>query len=395
MDNEDRIYKEIREEVLKRNKEQNKKGQAELSDIIDGILREYPESSGLTLSARLRLKKKVYDSLKKLDVLQELLDDGHITEIMINSHDEIFIEKDNRIQRSVNVFDSKERLEDMIQQIVSRIDRRVNTSNPIADARLPDGSRVHIVLPPIAIKGPTITIRKFPETIDMEKMIRYGTITNEAAAFLKKIVAAGYNIFISGGTSSGKSTFLNALTRYIPKDERIITIEDSAELNISHIPNLVSLETRDSNFEGEGEINMSMLIKASLRMRPNRVIVGEVRGAEALDMLNAMNTGHDGSLSTGHANSTADMLTRLEAMVLMAADLPLLAIRSQIAAGIDIMVHLERMHDKARRVTEISEVDGMTDGAIRLNRLFEYSYEEKKLKRIGNLKNKKKLSAGI
>ena len=389
---EERLFGEIREQVMADLGSGAFTSDNEAAEAIDRAIKDRAYGLKFTLTERLRLKKRIFDSMKKLDVLQELLEDRHVTEIMINSHEEIFMERDGRMERWAGSFESREKLEDMIQQIVSRINRRVNTSVPIADARLPDGSRVHIVLPPVALKGPTITIRKFPEVIEMDKMIRYGTVTYEAAAFLKKLVAAGYNIFISGGTGSGKSTFLNALTQYIPPDERIITIEDSAELKIRHIPNLVSLETRDANFEGEGEISMAMLIRAALRMRPDRIIVGEVRGAEALDMLTAMNTGHDGSLSTGHANSTEDMLTRLESMVLMAAELPLKAIRDQISAGIDIMVHLSRMPDKSRKVMEISEVEGLADERIRLNKIFEYDHREKSLKRKGELKNREKLT---
>ena len=389
---EERLFGEIREQVMADLGSGAFTSDNEAAEAIDRAIKDRAYGLKFTLTERLRLKKRIFDSMKKLDVLQELLEDRHVTEIMINSHEEIFMERDGRMERWAGSFESREKLEDMIQQIVSRINRRVNTSVPIADARLPDGSRVHIVLPPVALKGPTITIRKFPEVIEMDKMIRYGTVTHEAAAFLKKLVAAGYNIFISGGTGSGKSTFLNALTQYIPPDERIITIEDSAELKIRHIPNLVSLETRDANFEGEGEISMAMLIRAALRMRPDRIIVGEVRGAEALDMLTAMNTGHDGSLSTGHANSTEDMLTRLESMVLMAAELPLKAIRDQISAGIDIMVHLSRMPDKSRKVMEISEVEGLADERIRLNKIFEYDHREKSLKRKGELKNREKLT---
>ncbi len=389
---EERLFGEIREQVMADLGSGAFTSDNEAAEAIDRAIKDRAYGLRLTLTERLRLKKRIFDSMKKLDVLQELLEDRHVTEIMINSHEEIFMERDGRMERWTGSFESREKLEDMIQQIVSRINRRVNTSVPIADARLPDGSRVHIVLPPVALKGPTITIRKFPEVIEMDKMIRYGTVTHEAAAFLKKLVAAGYNIFISGGTGSGKSTFLNALTQYIPPDERIITIEDSAELKIRHIPNLVSLETRDANFEGEGEISMAMLIRAALRMRPDRIIVGEVRGAEALDMLTAMNTGHDGSLSTGHANSTEDMLTRLESMVLMAAELPLKAIRDQISAGIDIMVHLSRMPDKSRKVMEISEVEGIADERIRLNKIFEYDHRERSLKRKGELKNREKLA---
>lgn len=382
------LCKEIRREVLDEISHGAELCDSELLESIDRIL---DGRSGLSLRDRLELRKRLFNSFRRLDVLQELLDDRSVTEIMINSPTEIFIEKNNHIEKWAAGFEDRERLEDMIQQIVSRINRRVNTSHPIADARLSDGSRVHIVLPPIALKGPTVTIRKFPEPIDMDRLVRSGTICAEAAMFMKQLVRSGYNIFISGGTSSGKSTFLNALSAYIPKDERVITIEDSAELQIRHIANLVSLETRDANSEGDGEINMSMLIKASLRMRPDRIIVGEVRGAEALDMLSAMNTGHDGSLSTGHANSTADMLTRLESMVLMAVELPLPAIKKQIAAGIDVMVHLQRMRDHSRRVTEISEIKGVEDGEIRFNRIYEYNNASDRLERCGELIHREKL----
>ena len=390
MNNND-IFKALREQIIEGAGGDEFLGDKELSAEIDRVLSKSEESRHMALSEKLAMKNRLYNSLKRLDVLQELIDDQSVTEIMINSHKEIFVERSNHMERWQQAIESEEKLEDIIQQIVSRINRRVNTSSPIADARLPDGSRVHIVLPPIALKGPTITIRKFPEPIEMEKMLRLRTISQEAAEFMKKMVCAGYNIFISGGTSSGKSTFLNALSGYIPADERVITIEDSAELQIRHIPNLVRLETRDKNSEGQGEINMTMLIKASLRMRPDRIIIGEVRGAEAFDMLSAMNTGHDGSLSTGHANSTADMLTRLESMILMAAELPLSAIKNQIAAGLDIMVHLTRLPNKSRRVTEISEIDGVIDGEIRLNKIFEYDADTDRLKRCGELVHKEKL----
>lgn len=385
------IYDRLRENVMNELGQDIDLGDARLMKTIDTVLDRASFDFGLRLKDRLELRDRLFNSFRRLDVLQELLDDKTVTEIMINSPTEIFIEKNNRIKRWELSFENSERLEDIIQQIVSRINRRVNTSHPIADARLEDGSRVHIVLPPIALKGPTVTIRKFPEPIEMERMIGTGTITREAAELLRELVQSGYNIFISGGTSSGKSTFLNALSAYIPEDERVITIEDSAELKIRHVKNLVSLETRDANSEGDGEINMSMLIKASLRMRPDRIIVGEVRGAEALDMLSAMNTGHDGSLSTGHANSTEDMLTRLESMVLMAVELPLTAIKKQIAAGLDIMVHLQRLRNHSRRVTEISEIKGYEDGEIRLNRLFEYNHQTNRLESCGRLIHREKL----
>ncbi len=385
------IYDRLRENVMNELGQDIDIGDARLMGTIDAILDRATADLGLSLRDKLELRDRLFNSFRRLDVLQELLDDRSVTEIMINSPTEIFIEKNNCIRRWELSFENSERLEDIIQQIVSRINRRVNTSHPIADARLKDGSRVHIVLPPIALKGPTVTIRKFPEPIEMERMIGSGTITREAAQLLKELVRSGYNIFISGGTSSGKSTFLNALSAYIPGDERVITIEDSAELKIRHVKNLVSLETRDANSEGDGEINMSMLIKASLRMRPDRIIVGEVRGAEALDMLSAMNTGHDGSLSTGHANSTEDMLTRLESMVLMAVELPLSAIKKQIAAGLDIMVHLQRLRDHSRRVTEISEIIGYEEGEIKLNKLFEYDYQTGRLISCGKLLHREKL----
>ena len=385
------MYSRLREAVMRELGSDTELGDDRLISTIDKVLDSVSAEYSLSLRDKLELRSRLFNSFRRLDVLQELLDDRTVTEIMINSPTEIFIEKNNTIRRWELSFENSERLEDIIQQIVSRINRRVNTSHPIADARLPDGSRVHIVLPPIALKGPTVTIRKFPEPIEMERMIGSGTISREAAELLRELVRSGYNIFISGGTSSGKSTFLNALSAYIPADERVITIEDSAELKIRHVRNLVSLETRDANSEGDGEINMSMLIKASLRMRPDRIIVGEVRGAEALDMLSAMNTGHDGSLSTGHANSTEDMLTRLESMVLMAVELPLPAIKKQIAAGLDIMVHLQRLRDHSRRVTEISEIIGYEEGEIKLSRLFEYNQDRRQLVRVGELAHREKL----
>ncbi|MBO5573472.1 MAG: CpaF family protein [Clostridium sp.] len=346
-----------------------------LTERIDAAIQQECEKNYLDLGQRIRLRKELYDSFRRLDILQELVDDPDVTEIMVNGTDRIFVEKKGRILRWDRGFSSTEQLEDLIQQVVSRVNRTVNFASPIADARLEDGSRVHVVLPPVALDGPTLTIRKFPEAFDMERLIFGGSITEEAADFLEKLVKAGYNIFVSGGTGSGKTTFLNALSGFIPSDERIITIEDSAELQIRHIPNLVRLETRAGNGEGADPVTMTDLIRASLRMRPTRIIVGEVRGAEALDMLQAMNTGHDGSLSTGHANSAADMLLRLETMVLMAAsDLPLAAVRMQIASGLDIIVHLGRLRDRSRRVLEITEVLGYEDGCIRLNPL--YRFEE-------------------
>ena len=373
----------------------------ELRDMIDGVVLKEAEETYLTLKARLRLKKELFDSFRRLDILQELVDDPEITEIMVNGADHVFVEKGGRVIRAERTFDSVEQLEDLIQQIVSRVNRTVNLSSPIADARLEDGSRVHVVLAPVAIDGPVLTIRKFPEPITMDKLICLGSITREAAQFLKTAVRAGYNIFVSGGTGSGKTTFLNALSEFIPEDERIITIEDSAELQIRHIPNLVRLETRVENRDGSREISVRDLIKASLRMRPDRILVGEVRGGETLEMLQAMNTGHDGSISTGHGNSPKDMITRLETMVLMAADLPLAAVRNQIASAVDLMVHVGRLRDKSRKVLEISEVTGCEEGQVILEPVFTFREREGKdrrrvegtLEKVGELRRREKLRA--
>lgn len=352
----------------------------------------------LPLKQKLELTGRLYDAFLRLDILQELVDDPEVTEIMVNGKDHIFVERHGQISRWEHGFSREEQLEDMIQQIVSRINRAVNVSQPIADARLPDGARVHIVLPPVSLVGPVVTIRKFPEPITVEKLIDFGSLNTETADFLEKLVKSGYNLFISGGTGSGKTSFLNAMSAFIPAEERIITIEDSAELQIRQVPNLVRLETRNANAEGEGAIEISDLIRASLRMRPDRIIVGEVRGKECLDMLQALNTGHAGSLSTGHGNSPRDMLSRLETMTLMGADLPLSAVRSQIASAIDILVHLGRLRDRSRKVLEIVEIGGYENGEIQLNPLYRFEEEsgsEKKvcgeLKKIGNLKHVQKL----
>ena len=374
----------------------------ELQEMIDAAVAGEAERSYLPLKSRLRLKKELFDSFRRLDILQELVDDPDITEIMVNGKDHIFIEKKGRLSRWDKAFDSAEQLEDMMQQLVSRVNRTVNLSSPIADARLEDGSRVHVVLAPVAVDGPVLTIRKFPEPVTMDKLIRLGSISREAAVFLRTAVRAGYNIFVSGGTGSGKTTFLNALSEFIPEDERVITIEDSAELQIRHVPNLVRLETRVENRDGSREISMRDLIRASLRMRPDRILVGEVRGAEALEMLQAMNTGHDGSVSTGHGNSPRDMVTRLETMVLMAADLPLAAVRNQIASALELMVHLGRMRDKSRKVLEIAEVIGCENGEVRLEPLFTFrekqardrQWVEGSLEKVGELRNREKLRAG-
>lgn len=345
----------------------------QLHAVIEQVVFENTRGFGLTANELYQCVKRLFHSFRGLDVLQPLVDDPSITEIMVNGHQELFIEREGRVLRVDDAFESKERLEDIIQSIVAKVNRTVNESSPIVDARLPDGSRVNVVLPPIALKGPTMTIRKFPENpLTIQDLVRIGALTNEAASLLQIFIKAKYNIFIGGGTGSGKTTFLNALAQWIPSDERIITIEDSAELQIRTVPNLVSLETRNANTEGKGEISIRDLIRTSLRMRPNRVIVGEVRGAECLEMLQAMNTGHDGSLSTGHANSTRDMLSRLETMVLSAAPLPLTVIRQQISSAIDILIHLSRIRDSTRKVIEICEVIGVTNGEIEINPLFTF-----------------------
>jgi pilus assembly protein CpaF len=319
----------------------------------------------------------IFNSLRRLDVLQPLLENQRITEIMINGAGDIFIEIEGVVTKADTCFESKEKLEDVIQTIVSKVNRTVNESSPIVDARLTDGSRVSVVLPPIALNGPILTIRKFSSSVlTMDKLVSWGAITEEAAQLLDILVKAKYNIFICGGTGSGKTTMLNVLAQYIPSEERIITIEDSAELQISNIRNIAKLETRNSNTEGKGEITIRDLIRASLRMRPERIIVGEVRGAEALDMLQAMNTGHDGSISTGHANSNLDMISRLETMVLCGAVLPLEAIRQQIASGIDIMIHLSRLRDKSRKIMDISEIAGYKNGQVLLNPIYVFKEEQ-------------------
>ena len=402
------LKKEIRRRILESLTFERQMPDEELAELIDEEILNF-SGGGLRLQERLLLQKELFDSFRRLDILQELVDDPEITEIMVNGPEEIFVESKGRIRRGEKRFESKEQLLDLIQQIVSSVNRIVNTSSPIADARLADGSRVHVVLEPVALDGPILTIRKFPEPVTMERLLRYGSISEEAAVFLQKLVEARYNIFVSGGTGAGKTTFLNALSEFIPSGERVITIEDSAELRLRHIENLVRLETREANAEGQGAIGIGMLIRAALRMRPDRILIGEVRGKEALDLLQAMNTGHDGSFSTGHANSPRDMLARLETMVLMAAELPLPAIRSQIASAVDIMVHVARLRDKSRKVTAIEEVDRYENGEIILNSLYRFQEHEKggekneasrrvegSLEKTGELRHREKLRmAGI
>lgn len=397
-----RLINEIKrfllEDALALSKSSDEQLLCRIKEIIDHKLVHYE----ITPLEREKIAKRVFSSLRGLGILDEILEDDSITEIMINGPRNIFVEKNGQIYRYRRQFESEQYLLDIIQRIVGKAGKEVNQANPIVDTRLPDGSRVNVVLPPVSLDGPIVTIRKFSKNpMTVEKLLEYGSITEEASEFLKKLVRAKYNIFISGGTGSGKTTFLNALSNFIPGDERIITIEDSAELQIRNISNLVSLETRNANTSGRGEITIRDLIRSALRMRPERIIVGEVRGEEALDMLQAMNTGHDGSLSTGHANSTRDMLSRLETMVLQGnAGLPLPAIRQQIASALDIVIHLSRLRDKSRRTMEITEIVGCSGGEYQLNPLFCFQETkgstlhkvEGRLMRTGNsLKNDYKL----
>ena len=363
----------------------------ELNEQIENIVVEKLRGRYCSIEDKLDIVQRVFSSIRGFGLLDSIMKDDTITEVMINGPDNIFIEQKGRLKKLDKCFESERRLEDIIQRIVGLAGREVNQANPICDTRLPDGSRVNVVLPPIALCGPTVTIRKFSkDPMTIEKLIGYGSLTPEIARVLEMLVKAKYNIFICGGTGSGKTTFLNAMSNYIPKDERVITIEDSAELQIKGVQNLVSLETRNANASGAGQITIRDLIKSSLRMRPERIVVGEVRGGEALDMLQAMNTGHDGSLSTGHANSTQDMLSRLETMVLQgAAGLPLEAIRQQIGSAIDIIVHLSRLRDKSRKTMEITEVLGVEDGQIKLNPLYVFEEDKEKStidKVVGSLK---------
>lgn len=398
------IFEKLRSDIMAALDLSREQNDEEIYRFIETEVEEYSQNNLLTLKEREQLEHLLFNSLRKYDAIQELLEDADVTEIMINGASHIFYEKKGKLFQAQTHFSSEQKLSDVIQQMAGNSNRMVNEASPIVDTRLADGSRVNIVLSPISIDGAAVSIRKFPKTpILMEDLIRIGAITEEAAAFLKVLVAAGYNIFISGGTGSGKTTFLNALSQYIPREERIITIEDSAELRLVDKPNLVRLETRNQMFDGVKPITIRDLIRTALRMRPERIVVGECRGEEALDMLQAMNTGHDGSLSTGHANSCRDMLSRLETMVLMGMELPLAAIRSQIASGLDILVHLGRMRDKSRKVLAITEVIGMQDGEIVLKDL--YRYVEKspdvemacgKLQQMGTLFNQEKCKrAGI
>ena len=378
---EARLHEFIREikEYIFDNFNLNQLSDEEREERVEERVRVRLQDEYLTIEERVDIVRQVYSSIRGFGLLDTIMNDDSITEVMINGPEEIFIEKAGRLYQLPEAFESERRLEDVVQRIVGLAGREVNQANPIVDTRLPDGSRVNVVLPPISLKGAIVTIRKFSKTpMTIAQLIRFGSITQDIANVLELLVRAKYNIFISGGTGSGKTTFLNALSNYIPKDERVITIEDSAELQIVGVKNLVRLETRNANASGSGAVTIRDLIKSSLRMRPERIVVGEVRGGEALDMLQAMNTGHDGSLSTGHANSTADMLSRLETMVLQGAEgLPLEAIRQQIASAVDIIIHLSRLRDKSRKTMEITEVVGYENGHIVLNPLYVFEEDEK------------------
>lgn len=371
------LRRRLREEVVASFDYSEEITEEDLYRRIDQVIMLAAKESFLTLEKKEKLRRDLYASIRGLDILEEILEEENVTEIMINGAEDIFLEEGGKIHRWGHRFESRQKLEDIIQMIVGKANRIVNEANPIVDARLSDGSRVNVILPPVALNGPIVTIRKFSkDPFTMERLVGIGAITKDAASFLKILVEAKYNIFICGGTGSGKTTFLNALTEFIPRTERIITIEDAAELKVNGIENLVRLEVRNKNTEGTGEISIRELIRTSLRMRPDRIIVGEVRGAETIDMLQAMNTGHDGSLSTGHGNSTSDMLDRLETMVLLGSDIPLMAARRQIASAIDVMVQLGRLRDGRRCVLEISEILGCRDGEIEKNPLFVYQENE-------------------
>ncbi len=392
IDEEQKFVEQIRNYVTE-NLPLSKMSDEELEEQVEEIVTERLKGIYCSVEQKVEIVRQVYSSIRGFGLLDSIISDDTITEVMINGAEDIFIEKNGRLTKLDKKFESQRRLEDIIQRIVGLAGREGNQANPIVDTRLPDGSRVNVVLPPIALCGPTMTIRKFSKTpMTIERLIQYGSLTQEIAYKLELLVRAKYNIFICGGTGSGKTTFLNALSNYIPRDERVITIEDSAELQITGVDNLVSLETRNANASGSGQITIRDLIKSSLRMRPERIVVGEVRGGEALDMLQAMNTGHDGSLSTGHANSTQDMLSRLETMVLQGAPgLPLEAIRQQIASAVDIIIHLSRLRDHSRKTMEITEVVGYKDGKIVLNPLYKFEEDEKtKLEKVhGNLNRTK------
>lgn len=387
--------KELKEKLAESIDYSRESSDEEIQELIDDMLVRESKKMPLGLAERDSLRRELFHAIRKLDVLQEFVDDPQVTEIMVNGPDNIFLEREGRLYKSDLRFESEEKLQNVVQQIVSDCNRVVNEASPIVDARLQNGSRVNVVLNPVALDGPILTIRRFPDKpITMEDLVSFGSVTEEVCRWLDRLVRARYNIFISGGTGSGKTTFLNALSNYIPPQERIITIEDSAELQIRSIPNLVRMETRNANVEGCQEITIRDLIKTSLRMRPDRIIVGEVRGGEAFDMMQCLNTGHDGSMSTGHANSSADMLSRLENMILMGMEIPLDAIRQQIASGIDIIVHLGRLRDRTRKVLEIVEVLGYEKGEIRLKPLYQFKEtgEDARGRILGELAKKGELT---
>ena len=374
----------------------------ELRELIHSVIDEAGQEEYIPLSEKIRMSRELFNAFRKLDILQELVEDESITEIMVNGTENIFYEKGGRLCRSDKRFLSEERLSDVIQQIVGETNRYVNESSPVVDARLKDGSRVNVVLKPVAVNGPIMTIRKFPSrAVTMEDLVRMESLTSETASFIEKLVKAKYNIFVSGGTGAGKTTFLNAMSEFIPKDERIITIEDNAELRIQGVENLVTLEARSANLEGEGAVTIRELIRAALRMRPDRIIVGEVRGEETVDMISsAMLNGHSGSMSTGHANNPADMIHRLETMMMMGIDLPLTAIQRQIASALDIIIHLGRLRDRSRRVLQIAEVTGYEREAVKTKTLYEFQEEgmkdekiQGKLMKVNDLEDTGKLLA--
>ena len=389
-------------QVLQRMDMTRETGDEELQELIRMTLEEASEKEYLPLNEKIELSRELFHAFRKLDILQELLEDPKITEIMVNGTDHIFYEKGGRLFRSERKFMSEERLVDVIQQIVGEANRYVNEASPIVDARLKDGSRVNVVMKPVAVNGPILTIRKFPEEpLTMKKLIDCGSMTEEAAQFIRKLVVAKYNIFVSGGTGAGKTTFLNAMSDFIPKDERIITIEDNAEMQIRGVTNLVKLEARGANPEGEGAVTIRDLIRSALRLRPDRIIVGEVRGDETVDMISsAMLNGHSGSMSTGHANNPTDMLHRLETMMLMGIDLPLTAVQRQIASALDIIIHLGRLRDKSRKVLQITEIGRYESGKIHTKTLYEFreeGMEHGKIKgtlmKVDELSNQEKLMA--
>lgn len=401
MNNYHEVKKKLKAEIIEQIDLSREVEDEEINDLIDTLIIRTGKEVHISLAEKNKLRRELFYSIRRLDILQELIDDASVTEIMINGMNGIFIEKDGHLYEWKNQFESKEKLEDVIQQIVAKSNRVINEANPIVDARLQNGARVNVVLAPVALNGPIMTIRRFPENpITIETLIKIGSLTEEVSIFLKKLVISGYNIFISGGTGSGKTTFLNALSGFIPSDERIITIEDSAELQIRGVQNLVRLETRNANIEECKAIAIRDLIKTALRMRPDRIIVGEVRGEEAIDMIQCLNTGHDGSLSTGHANSAKDMLSRLETMILMGMDMPLQAIRRQIASGIDIIIHLGRLRDKTRKVLEIAEIDRYEYEEIIVHSLYTFLEEKEEngkiigcLQKSGKLLHRQKLSS--